>query len=39
VADVMGTPPPAFTALDADETATLGGLMRKLSPDDDRRVR
>jgi DNA-binding MarR family transcriptional regulator len=34
VADVMGTPPPAFNVLDADETATLSELMRKLCLDD-----
>jgi DNA-binding MarR family transcriptional regulator len=31
VAEVMATPPPAFDALSADETATLRDLVRKLS--------
>jgi DNA-binding MarR family transcriptional regulator len=39
VADVLGTPPPAFDALDADETATLSELLRKLCLDQDRPVR
>jgi DNA-binding MarR family transcriptional regulator len=31
VAEVMGTPPPAFNALDAEESVTLRNLVRKLS--------
>jgi DNA-binding MarR family transcriptional regulator len=31
VAEIMGTPPPAFGALSADETATLRDLLRKLT--------
>jgi DNA-binding MarR family transcriptional regulator len=33
VASVMGTPPPAFSALSAEETTTLRDLLRKLTTD------
>src|SRR5271170_3273677 len=33
VAEVMGTPPPAFHALDAEEAVVLRDLIRKLSAD------
>jgi DNA-binding MarR family transcriptional regulator len=33
VAEVMGTPPPAFKALDAEESVVLRDLIRKLSAD------
>jgi DNA-binding MarR family transcriptional regulator len=33
VAEVMGTPPPAFKALDAEESVVLRDLIRKISAD------
>ena len=35
MADVMGSPPPAFNTLDDEETATLRRLLRKLSDGDE----